>query len=67
MTNPWILSGYVPVDKNWTGFSAEEYQAACESVGAEEQKPVVENDSGGHGLSGVLPISLQPGGYVLLE
>ncbi len=27
-----ILSGYVPVDKNWTGFSAEEYQAACESV-----------------------------------
>ena len=27
-----ILSGYVPIDKNWTGFSAEEYQAACESV-----------------------------------
>lgn len=29
-----ILSGYVPVDKNWTGFSAEEYQAACESIPA---------------------------------
>ena len=27
-----VLSGYVPVDKNWTGFSTEEYQAACESV-----------------------------------
>jgi len=30
-----VLSGYVPVDKNWTGFSTEEYQAACESVKAE--------------------------------
>lgn len=29
-----VLSGYVPVDKNWTGFSTEEYQAACESVPA---------------------------------
>ncbi|MCR5182508.1 MAG: recombinase family protein [Clostridia bacterium] len=37
-----ILSGYVPVDKNWTGFSAEEYQAACESVKAEEPKTAVE-------------------------
>ncbi len=27
-----ILSGYVPIDKNWNGFSVEEYQAACESV-----------------------------------
>ena len=27
-----VLSGYVPVDKNWTGFSTEEYRAACESV-----------------------------------
>lgn len=27
-----ILRGYVPVDKSWTGFSAEEYQTACESV-----------------------------------
>ncbi len=33
-----ILSGYVPVDKNWNGFSLEEYQAACESVEVEEQE-----------------------------
>lgn len=31
-----VLSGYVPVDKNWTGFSTEEYRAACESVGTEK-------------------------------
>ena len=36
-----ILSGYVPVDKNWTGFSTEEYQAACESVKPEEPKVTV--------------------------
>lgn len=29
-----ILSGFVPVDKNWSGFSTEDYQAACESVEA---------------------------------
>ena len=27
-----ILQGYVPVDKNWKGFSVEDYQSACESV-----------------------------------
>lgn len=27
-----ILQGYVPVDKNWSGFSVEDYQSACESV-----------------------------------
>ncbi len=27
-----ILRGYVPIDKNWTGYSAEEYRAASESV-----------------------------------
>ena len=27
-----ILQGYVPVDKNWRGFSVEDYQSACESV-----------------------------------
>lgn len=27
-----ILQGYVPVDKNWSGFSVADYQAACESV-----------------------------------
>ena len=35
-----ILSGYVPVDKNWTGFSAEEYQAACESIPARSDEGV---------------------------
>lgn len=28
-----ILRGYVPIDRNWEGFSPEEYQKACESVG----------------------------------
>lgn len=27
-----ILNGFVPIDKNWSGFSVEEYQKACESV-----------------------------------
>ncbi|NLT49056.1 MAG: hypothetical protein GXX92_11660 [Clostridiales bacterium] len=27
-----ILAGYVPVDKNWSGFSTEDYRTACESV-----------------------------------
>lgn len=35
-----ILTGYVPVDKNWNGFSTEDYQAACESVSAPELKAV---------------------------
>ena len=26
------LRGYVPMDKDWNGFSVEEYKAACESV-----------------------------------
>ena len=30
-----MLAGYVPVDKDWKGFSTEDYRAACESV---EQK-----------------------------
>lgn len=33
-----ILRGYVPVDKSWNGFSAEEYQAACESVDQVKQE-----------------------------
>ena len=36
-----ILQGYVPVDKNWNGFSVEEYQAACESVKVPELKETV--------------------------
>lgn len=27
-----ILSGFVPLDKNWSGFSSEDYRNACESV-----------------------------------
>ena len=27
-----ILAGYVPIDKDWKGFSTEDYRAACESV-----------------------------------
>ena len=33
-----ILSGFVPIDKNWSGFSTEEYQKACESVEISEVK-----------------------------
>ena len=36
-----ILSGYVPVDKNWNGFSAEDYQAACESIEVKEPQATV--------------------------
>lgn len=27
-----VLRGYVPIDRNWEGFSPEDYQMACESV-----------------------------------
>ena len=27
-----VLRGYVPIDRNWEGFSPEEYRTACESV-----------------------------------
>lgn len=33
-----VLRGYVPVDKDWRGFSSEDYRAACESVPTEEQE-----------------------------
>ena len=33
-----VLRGYVPFDKDWTGFSAEEYREASESVMQEEQE-----------------------------
>lgn len=32
VVNDGILRGYVPFDKDWTGFSAEEYREASESV-----------------------------------
>lgn len=31
-----ILRGFVPVDKDWKGFSVEDYQTACESVEVSE-------------------------------
>ena len=31
-----VLRGYVPIDKDWRGFSTEDYRAACESVQPEE-------------------------------
>ena len=37
-----ILRGYVPFDKDWTGFSAEEYREASESVMREKQSNTVE-------------------------
>ncbi|MBP3902570.1 MAG: recombinase family protein [Blautia sp.] len=37
-----ILAGYVPIDKNWSGFSAEDYKAACESVEVPETGTVSE-------------------------
>lgn len=37
-----ILRGYVPFDKDWTGFSAEEYREASESVMQEKQHGTVE-------------------------
>ena len=35
-----ILKGYVPIDKDWNGFSTEDYQTACESVGEEISRPL---------------------------
>lgn len=37
-----ILRGYVPFDKEWTGFSSEEYREASESVMREKQSNTVE-------------------------
>lgn len=37
-----ILRGYVPFDKDWTGFSAEEYREASESVMLEKETDTVE-------------------------
>ena len=36
-----MLQGYVPVDKNWKGFSVEDYRTACESVEASEEEMTV--------------------------
>ena len=37
-----ILSGFVPIDKSWSGFSTEDYKAACESVEVPEVKVTAE-------------------------
>lgn len=42
MVDDGILRGYVPFDKDWTGFSAEEYREASESVMREKQSNTVE-------------------------
>lgn len=42
VVNDGILRGYVPFDKDWTGFSAEEYREASESVMREKQQDTVE-------------------------
>lgn len=44
-----ILRGYVPVDRSWNGFSAEEYQAACESVEQVKQETELEESLLGFG------------------
>ena len=36
-----ILKGYVPIDKDWCGFSPKEYQNACESVSHEPYGEVI--------------------------
>ena len=36
-----MLQGYVPVDKNWKGFSVEDYRTACESVEVAEEEVTV--------------------------
>lgn len=42
MVDDGILRGYVPFDKDWTGFSAEEYREASESVMLEKETDTVE-------------------------
>ena len=38
-----ILKGYVPIDKDWTGFSPEEYRSASKSC--METKPEIEQET----------------------
>ena len=39
-----ILRGYVPIDKNWSGFSTEEYEMASKSVMEHEEPEEVVHD-----------------------
>ena len=41
-----VLKGYVPMDKDWTGFSAEEYQEASESVYRENDQTERSTENG---------------------
>lgn len=52
-----VLRGYVPVDKDWTGFSVEEYQAATESV-YDEDRAV---------KSMMMQYSIDRSGYIVLQ
>ena len=44
-----MLQGYVPVDKNWKGFSVEDYRTACESVEASEEEVTCNGQTAQHG------------------
>ncbi len=50
-----VLKGYVPIDRNWQGFSPDDYRMACESVAADE--PHVEENSPRLNLRGYQRVS----------
>ena len=52
-----VLRGYVPIDRNWEGFSAEDYQIACESVAAPSETESVHIGGQKHNLRGFQRIS----------
>lgn len=55
-----ILQGYVPVDKNWNGFSVEEYQSACETACEEGEESIGTEDM-------IAGRRLNMGGYQLVR
>ena len=50
-----VLKGYVPIDRNWQGFSPDDYRMACESVATDE--PHVEENSPRLNLRGYQRVS----------
>ncbi len=50
-----VLKGYVPIDRNWQGFSPDDYRMACESVAVDE--PHVEENSPRLNLRGYQRVS----------
>ena len=54
-----ILRGYVPFDKDWTGFSAEEYREASESVMKEPDVTVTAEVKKRHDLTGYEIVRVQ--------